>query len=194
MKSLRHILLLMILSAVGAAGLLTASSQWSEYRSGVTVDRALVAKDVTADILPPPLYLIEMRLVLSQAIEGTMPRDRAAAEVERLSKEYAERVAYWTAHPPYGLESKLLGAQHDAARRFIAEAKKVLDAAGGGDAAAALASLKQADAVYLQHRAAHPEASKAESLRAAMLKVMAMPQYRHPAFWAPYALVGDGGH
>ena len=26
-----------------------------------------------------------------------------------------------------------------------------------------------------------------------MLKVMAMPQYSHPAYWAPYALVGDGG-
>jgi methyl-accepting chemotaxis protein len=163
LKSLRHILLLMILSAIGAAGLLTASSQGSEYRSGAAVDRALVAKDVTADILPPPLYLIEMRLVLSQAIEGTMPRERAAAEVERLSKEYADRVTYWTAHPPYGLESKLLGAQHDAARRFIAEAKKVLDAAGAGDAAAALASLKQADAVYLQHRAGVDDTVKAST-------------------------------
>ena len=44
-----------------------------------------------------------------------------------------------------------------------------------------------------RHYAAHPEAPKAESLRQAMLAVMAMPQYRHPAFWAPYALVGDGG-
>jgi len=43
------------------------------------------------------------------------------------------------------------------------------------------------------HYAANPAAPKAESLRQAMLKVMAMPQYRHPAFWAPYALVGDGG-
>jgi CHAT domain-containing protein len=44
-----------------------------------------------------------------------------------------------------------------------------------------------------RHYVANPNAPKAESLRQAMLKVMAMPQYRHPAFWAPYALVGDGG-
>ena len=44
-----------------------------------------------------------------------------------------------------------------------------------------------------EHYAANPYAGKAESLRQAMLKVMALPQYRHPAFWAPYALVGDGG-
>ena len=43
------------------------------------------------------------------------------------------------------------------------------------------------------HYTANPQAAKAESLRQAMLKVMAMPQYSHPTYWAPYALVGDGG-
>lgn len=40
---------------------------------------------------------------------------------------------------------------------------------------------------------AHPGARRAESLRQSMLKVMAQPQFAHPAFWAPYALVGEGG-
>ena len=43
-----------------------------------------------------------------------------------------------------------------------------------------------------EHYAANPYAGKAESLRQAMLKVMAHPKFAHPAFWAPYALVGDG--
>ncbi len=43
------------------------------------------------------------------------------------------------------------------------------------------------------HYANHPAARKSESLRQAMLGVMAMPGFEHPAFWAPYALVGDGG-
>jgi CHAT domain-containing protein len=43
------------------------------------------------------------------------------------------------------------------------------------------------------HYTKNPQAPKAESLRQAMLKVMAIPRYSHPAFWAPYALVGDGG-
>ncbi len=43
------------------------------------------------------------------------------------------------------------------------------------------------------HYTKNPQAPKAESLRQAMLKVMALPKYSHPAFWAPYALVGDGG-
>jgi CHAT domain-containing protein len=44
----------------------------------------------------------------------------------------------------------------------------------------------------LEHYSTHPSASKAESLRQAMLAVMALPQYAHPAFWAPFALAGDG--
>jgi CHAT domain-containing protein len=44
------------------------------------------------------------------------------------------------------------------------------------------------------HYVANAEDGKAESLRQAMLRVMSMPQYGHPAYWAPYALVGDGGH
>jgi methyl-accepting chemotaxis protein len=157
--SLRHTLSWMIVSAIVAAGLLSVSAQWSEQRSGRAVDRALVAKDVTADILPPPMYLIEMRLVLSQAIEGTMPRERASAEVDRLEREYAARVDYWNAHPPYGLETRLLGEQHQAARRFIVQARKVL-AAGGDDA---LAALKDADAAYLQHRAGVDDTVKAST-------------------------------
>ncbi len=43
-----------------------------------------------------------------------------------------------------------------------------------------------------EHFTANPYAGKAESLRQAMLSVMAMAKYQHPAFWAPYALVGDG--
>lgn len=42
------------------------------------------------------------------------------------------------------------------------------------------------------HQMAHPQAPRAQSLRAAMLQVMALPQYAHPAFWAPYVLVGEG--
>jgi CHAT domain-containing protein len=43
------------------------------------------------------------------------------------------------------------------------------------------------------HQMAHPQARRAESLRAAMLEVMAQRSYSHPAYWAPYALVGEGG-
>jgi len=41
------------------------------------------------------------------------------------------------------------------------------------------------------HFTQNPNVPKSESLREAMLQVMADSRYSHPAFWAPYALVGD---
>ena len=37
-----------------------------------------------------------------------------------------------------------------------------------------------------------PRISKAEALRRASLKLMKMPKYRHPSYWAGFVLVGDG--
>jgi CHAT domain-containing protein len=46
--------------------------------------------------------------------------------------------------------------------------------------------------------AADPSLSRAEALRQSMLALMQMDgdgiSFAHPLFWAPYALVGDGGH
>jgi len=49
---------------------------------------------------------------------------------------------------------------------------------------------------------ANPQLIRAEALRRSMLKVMGEDvdddgfryAYAHPIFWAPYALVGDGGN
>lgn len=153
MKSLRHTLALLIVSGMLVALALSLSSMWGMHRSAGAADRTFVAKDVTADILPPPMYLIEMRLVLAQALEGTMPLDRAQQEVTRLSGEYRDRVAFWNQHPPYGLERNLLGRQHHAAERFIATAPQVLQVIGRGDRAAALEALRAAHDIYLEHRA-----------------------------------------
>jgi methyl-accepting chemotaxis protein len=154
---------LLIGSGIAAVTFLTASSLWSEHRSAAAVDRALVAKDVTADILPPPMYLIELRLVLSQAIEGTMAPARAREEAARLEKEYGERAGYWKQHPPYGLEVHLLGRQDEAGRRFIAQADTVLAALASGDRDAATVALRTADRTYLEHRASVDETVKAST-------------------------------
>mgnify|MGYP006911045826 CR=1 FL=1 len=130
---LRAMLSLLIGIALLTACGMGALSFFGTYQSGNAVTRAFVAKDVTADILPPPLYLIEMRLVLSQAVEGSIPVEQASTEVKRLQKEYTERAEYWRVHPPYGLEAQLLGAQDKAGQAFMAEAATVLALLAAGD-------------------------------------------------------------
>jgi methyl-accepting chemotaxis protein len=152
MKSLRGLLILLIACGLLACAALTSVSLFGARAANEAAQRALVSKDVTADILPPPLYLIELRLVLSQAVEGSMPLPEAQSEAARLAKEYGERVAYWTQNPPYGLEAQLLGAQHEAGMRFVAASRPVLAALAQGDTAAAQAALKTAHVAYLEHR------------------------------------------
>jgi methyl-accepting chemotaxis protein len=152
MKSLRNVLLMIVGASILTAGVLTAVSMWGGQGAAGSAQRALVSKDVTADILPPPLYLIELRLVLSQAIEGSMPLATAQREQARLQQEYEQRVAYWQQNPPYGLEATLLGPQHEAGQRFMAESKPVLAALAAGNLAAAQAALRLANGAYVEHR------------------------------------------
>jgi methyl-accepting chemotaxis protein len=151
-KSLKHILMTLIASAVAAAGSATAISLWSGHRIGEAQKQALEAKDLLADVLPPPLYLIELRLLLSQATEGTLPVGQAQSEAARLEKEYEGRMAHWRAHPPYSLEGTLLGRQHEFGTKFFTAAKAVLAAVAQGDAQASSAALARAETTYRQHR------------------------------------------
>jgi len=152
MKSLRNTLTLLTVCGLIMATILTVASHFGSTHADGTVQRTFVAKDVTADILPPPMYLIELRLVLSQGIEGSMPMEQVQSEAIRLIKEYGDRVTYWREHPPYGLEAQLLGAQHKAGQAFIASAQEVLKILATGDVAAAQTALKDAHALYLKHR------------------------------------------
>jgi methyl-accepting chemotaxis protein len=152
-RSFNTLLIAMLAAALGVAATLTTMAVRNQAGLEADAARVFVAKDVTADILPPPLYLIEMRLVASQGLEGSMPLATVKSEVERLAREYQARVDYWTANPPYGLEAQLLGAQHSAAQAFIdAIESRVLPALESGDRDAARSALLAAHDLYLRHR------------------------------------------
>lgn len=57
-------------ACIGVSLFVVAQFSWLQYPQNERASEAFVAKDVIADILPPPMYLIEMRLVLSQAVKG----------------------------------------------------------------------------------------------------------------------------
>jgi methyl-accepting chemotaxis protein len=80
--------------------------------------------------------------------------EQAQSEFKRLKGEYEDRIKYWKEHPPYGLEAKLMGVQHQEGQAFIALAGNTLEAvASGGSAEAVQTALKAANKAYLAHRA-----------------------------------------
>jgi methyl-accepting chemotaxis protein len=152
-RSLRMSLLMIGLAGLLASIAVLGQALWSFHLLDRSAREAMVAKDVVADILPPPMYLIELRLTLSRAVEQTMSVEEAAREIQRLDSEYRSRVDYWKANPPFGLERQLLGQQHTAADAFLSIAKNdVLAKLQAGNIEAARQGLAMADSKYLEHR------------------------------------------
>jgi methyl-accepting chemotaxis protein len=163
MWSLRRTLNGLVAAGMAAAVLAVAVSAFGNRATETAIERELTANIVTADILPPPMYLVELRLVLSMALEGTMPVAQAKSERERLAREFEDRVTHYQANPPYGMEVQLLGQQLTAGRRFIENSAAVLQAVAANDAAGALDRLKVANQSYLEHRVGVDATVKAAS-------------------------------
>jgi methyl-accepting chemotaxis protein len=195
LMGLRAMLSLFTAAALDVTAIVGAISLWGASQAGDAATRTFVAKDVTADILPPPMYLIEMRLVLSQAIKGTIDKDTARSDWKRLRGEYLTRIAYWREHRPYGLEAKLLGTQHEAGVAFIEAAGRVVDAlAANAEPAAAQSMMRTAHDAYLAHRKGVDDTVK-ESVAfadASMVAFDATAKTTERAQWAMLALAALG--
>ncbi len=126
--------------------------------NGPLYERVVQGKDLIADILPPPEYIIEAYLVSLQLTEAT-----EAAKIEQLStrfrtlkKEYDERHAFWNAA---GLEPKLgdafLKSAHAPAQRFFDIAATVFfPALASHDRTRIATAVAQMSEAYEQHRSA----------------------------------------
>ena len=154
LRSLRLSILLLGAIGVVACLLVVAQGWWMQGRMNQSANDAFVAKDVVADILPPPLYLIELRLVLSQAVEGTLSESEASRRIDKLSGEYAARVEHWTKNPPGGLPQQLQGVQHEEGQKFIVAARSdVMAKLKSGDKDGAREALINAHRIFLKHLA-----------------------------------------
>src|SRR5262249_7389510 len=89
---------------------------------GELFQRIAAAKDLIADVLPPPMYLVEAHLVTHQMQEET-DRDAIDALVGRgkvLQKEYEDRHKYWSNILKAGdLKHDLLTKSSEPAQRYF---------------------------------------------------------------------------
>jgi methyl-accepting chemotaxis protein len=158
---------LKIASAVNVFGLLvgigfvaviwTAWSAISELKVGGPVyTRIVLGKDLIADVLPPPEYVIEsfLEATLVKNDPSTLP-----AKTERLAqlhKDYNLRHDYWVADTLYdaAVVAKLIGPAHVEADRFYQEIENnLLPAIARGDTAAAATAYAAVTDAYTKHRA-----------------------------------------
>ncbi len=145
-------LFVMGLICVSALALCAVAGWWTSNTLTDRSERVFVTKDLVADILPPPMYLIELRLLVSRLFEGSVSAQEAQIEIAAIIKAYDDRVKHWQANPPYGLEKSLLGAQHRDGLKLIEAATAIVDSAAHGGDIPNVGELTKLNELYEAHR------------------------------------------
>ena len=125
---------------------------------GPSYSRIVRGKDLVADILPPPNYIIESYLVALQMARGGHDAELTSLSerLRTLHREYDTRRAYWLEQPLEGeIASVFLQEAHEPVPRFyeIAE-RQFIPALASGDKARAEVALNGMSREYQAHRRA----------------------------------------
>jgi methyl-accepting chemotaxis protein len=115
--------LVIVLFAVLAAAILLKSQNTLKVH-GPVYDRIKSSADLTADILPPPLYLIETYLTVLQAgsTEDPGARRQLVAHLGELEKDFADRRNYWAT------QALPLATRNLIDQRVVPDAQAIFDA------------------------------------------------------------------
>lgn len=151
---------LTFLSAVGLTGIL-ALSLWcmATFRVNGPVYRQIIRdKDILADILPPPIYVIEAYVAIREADDtaDSAQVQRSRVQVLQLEQRFRQRCEYWRRELPNNdLKAALLDQSAASARNvFHIALDDYFPARARGDRAAATAVLVgPLDRAYEAHRA-----------------------------------------
>ncbi|MBL8490794.1 MAG: hypothetical protein JNM82_08450, partial [Rhodocyclaceae bacterium] len=166
---------LMLLSAIFAFGFLVSGLFSFTTLSQVKVNGPIYAgivqqKDLLADILPPPEYLVEsylLTLMMREADKAALP---ALVEKSRtLQKDFEDRRAFWAKELPEGEAKTLLVEKaYQPGREFLElQQKKFIPALQAGDAAAVEALRGPLAQAYGRHRSAVDELVQVATANAA---------------------------
>jgi methyl-accepting chemotaxis protein len=155
--SLKNFLLL-ILSLVLIIVLgLAAQSYYFQGRTAFAAGQMGQGKDVVADILPPPLYIIEAQLVSYQLQSANADEQvRLLAQLIQLKKDYFTRITYWEGSDlAPDLKKMLLGEAQVTAKRFwdIVE-QQLIPAVKSSNKPAIEQALIELKPAYATHRSA----------------------------------------
>ncbi len=132
--------------------------------NGPIYQRIVQGKDIIADVLPPPEYIIESYLVALQLTQAANPTEinALATRFQMLKTEYESRHKFWLDQPlNQELRVALVERSYQAAQAFYNEAnQRFLPSIRAGDRDASLVSLQAMRHAYEEHRGAIDEAVK----------------------------------
>lgn len=158
-------------SIVAVGFCLVIASGWFALRelkvNGPLYDRVVQGKDLVADILPPPAYIIEAYLEVNLLLQDPATVAEREKRIATLRSEYGERHDFWQKSDlPQEIRAKFLVEAHQPAMAFwTAVATRFIPALRAGDTAGARDIMRDLRALYARHRAAVDEVVKLANAR-----------------------------
>jgi methyl-accepting chemotaxis protein len=126
--------------------------------NGPIYQEIVLGKDLIADVLPPPAYIVEANLVAHQIVResNAAARDKLVERFNKLEKEFNERAEFWRGQDIAApIKGALLDRSVPPARQFFDIARgKLLPAVSAANAGAAASALAEMGAQFVQHQQA----------------------------------------
>jgi methyl-accepting chemotaxis protein len=146
--------LLVVIGCLAIAG--SASFSLQQLRiGGVAYEKIVAGKDLVADVLPPPLYVIEAFLEANVLAENPSSLDDIRKKFSELRKSFIERKSYWdSAGLPPTIKLELFASNREAERFWSVLNDRFIPAIAKQDAAAIKSSKAELSAAYATHRTA----------------------------------------
>ncbi len=122
---------------------------------GARFQKIVASKDLLADVLPPPAFIIESYLVaLEMRHQGAQQLDKHSQRLQKLKQDYEERQAYWKKIDlPGNVQEQLQKQSEPPAQAFFTLAQGAyLTALKSGDLSTADQHLRQLTNLYENHR------------------------------------------
>ncbi len=142
--------------------------------NGPIYNELVQGKDLVADILPPPEYIVESYLVVLQAAGETDPAKIRTLQdsFKKLKGEYDERHAYWNKELKEGEEKQLMveSSYRPALQFYQVAQKEFFPALLSGDQARGKQVVATLSGLYDQHRASIDKLVKLANARGAALE------------------------
>ncbi|MBO0904036.1 methyl-accepting chemotaxis protein [Jiella sonneratiae] len=170
--------------ATACAGLaLCVGIGWHEFQNtavgGPIYARIVDSKDLLADILPPPAYVIEPFLDVNLAHQGLIRPDEAESRLATLKSAYADRIRYWSGSDvPANVQALFQRSDAIVTAFWQAIGTNYLPALKGGDRAGEAAAFDRITGLYGEHRAVIDELVAAANQLSSDLEAQSASQVR----------------
>jgi methyl-accepting chemotaxis protein len=164
--------------------------------NGPVYERIVEGKDLVADILPPPEYIIESYLVSLQLVEAAPAERKTLVDnLKSLKSDYDTRHTYWAnAHLDAALADQLLQNADKPAQEFYKIAfEQFVPALEKDDKATAIAALAMMKARYAEHRLEINKLVELANKRTEMDEAGARTQITTSTWWMAGILIASIG-